>query len=145
MVQAAAEGVVDFSKTQFYDRRWRMYIERIFLYLQNKNRRGYLQVLHRANTALLGSGVVSAETFDNLKEIASDLYNKIVDTYYPSEAKEEEEVDVKAADVAKATNMWESVFGSLDDPEVVSRVQELSDKLLGLKANTFQPINMPKF
>lgn len=94
---------------------------------------------------LLSGGSLSAESFDSLKETASELYNKIVDTYYPSEAKPEEEVDIKASDVAKATNMWESVFGSLDDPEVTRRVQDLADKLSGLKADTFRPINVPVF
>lgn len=143
ITQAAAEGLIDFSKVQFYNRRWRMRLERLLLYLQNRNRREYLQVLHRAAVGLISSGTLSAESFGNLKETASDLYNKIVDTYYPSEARPEEEVDVKAADVEKATNMWEEVFGSLDDPEVTRRVQELADKLSGLKADSFRPINMP--
>ncbi len=121
-----------------------MYLERVLLYLQNKNRREYLQVLHRANMGLISSGAISSDSFDKLRESSVDIYNKIIDTYYPSEAKpEQEEVDVKAADVAQATNMWESVFGSLDDPEVTRRVQELADKLSGLRADTFRPISVP--
>lgn len=145
ITQAASEGLIDFSKVEFYGKRWRMRLERVLVYLQNKNRREYLQVLHRATIGLLSSGILTTESFDNLKESAADIYNRIVDTYYPSEAKPEEEADVKAADVERATNMWESVFGSLDDPEVTRRVQELADKLSGLKADTFKPINIPAF
>ena len=136
MVQAAAEKIIDFSKVEFGSKRWRMYLERLLVYLQAKNRREYLQVLHRTNTGLLGSGIISSESFDRLKEISSDLYNEIIDTYYPSEAKPKEH-DIKTADVEKATDMWESVFGDLSDPEVAQRVQELADRLSGIDPGSF--------
>jgi hypothetical protein len=138
MVQAAAEGVVDFSKVAFGSKRWRLYLEPRLLYLQNRNRREYLSVLHRTNSSLLGSGIVSAESFERLREASTDIYNEIVDTYYPSVAKpKKDEIEIKSSDIQKATEMWESAFGDLDDPEVSQRVQELADALLGLKPDTF--------
>ena len=138
MVQAAAEGVVDFSKVAFGSRRWRLYLEQRLLYLQNRNRREYLAILHRTNSALLGSGILSADSFEKLREAGADIYNEIIDTYYPSAAQpKKNEIEVKVTEVKKATEMWEDVFGSLSDPEVKQRVQELADALLGLKPDTF--------
>jgi hypothetical protein len=121
LVQAAAEGTIDFSEVRFGDWRWISKIRLLVGYLDNKNRREQLLVTHANNCGFVASGSLTSKSFESLKEANSDLHNKICNTYYPSSAKID---DMAEYEINKYQLMWEERFGRLDDPEVQQKIAD---------------------
>lgn len=127
MVQAAAEGIIDFSEMEFRGSRWSLRLSKLLGHLHDRNRREQLDILHRANSGFIASGILTSRSFDSLKEFGTRLYDEIVDTYYPSMPKTPV-IDPRSVEVAQT--MWEGVYGSLDDPEVMSRVEAEASRMM---------------
>jgi hypothetical protein len=142
IVQAAAEGAIDFSEMEIGSVRWRSKLRKILAYLQNKNHRECLLVKHGTTSSYIAGhmagGSLTQNTFQSLKEIASLLSEEIESSYYPSISEPQK---VSRKEIAEATKLWENRFGSLDDPEVQRKIQELSAQLASFTSQG--PTNLP--
>jgi hypothetical protein len=130
MVQAAAEGSIDFSKAELWGRRWNSKVYKILGYLYDRNSREQMQILHRQNVGYMASKSLTQESFDRISKLNSNLYDRIVDTYYPSVAQK----STQKSDIDKYTKLWEDQYGDMNDPEVKAKIEATARMLLGSAA-----------
>ena len=130
-MQAAAEGVIDFSQVVFWSRKWTARTSNLVAQLARKNRREVLLTKYSAYSSWLGLPAGGKEW---IKECAAVLYKweeSIRTVYDPAEVTNAATETAQAVEkVGLAKDAWEQEFGSLNDPVVQKRIEAMAAKLL---------------
>lgn len=125
MVQAAVEGVIDFSKARFSDYRWHRYVGQLLRGLQRRNNRELLFVQRDELLALVSGGNIEPDRVEDFNKRLSVMYFDIYETYYPHEHNKRQVVEQTMAQ--RDVDSWEEAFGDLSDKEVEANLQTFVD------------------
>lgn len=138
-IQAAVEGVVDFSQADPYDKHWYMYRQLVLAGLKKKKEIELSQldamtrwrwlVLHK----LYGDNL-SEETATSLTRPQKLAFEAL---YFPEDDAEEKALKTRVVSDMQA---WENQFGSLDDPEVQKKLASWVENMERLMEETNQAV-----
>jgi hypothetical protein len=134
MVQAAIEGVVDFSQAEVYSTRWHRRLGLLLSGLERQNRRELRQLLFDHAVSIYTSRKLQAEQADEIAQKVSDLYHDIQQTYYPQET--EARVQHEKAMVKQDVRNWETRFGKLNSAEAKEKMDAFVQGMERLRQET---------
>jgi len=134
MVQAAAEGIVDFRRTKAFDPKWHQYLHLILSGLARRNRRELRQLLFSQAVAVYTSRQLKAEQAEEVSQKVSDLYHDIQETYYPQD--KDLRVQHEKQLVRKDIRSWEARFGELGKEEVKKQIDDFAAAMEQLRQTT---------
>ena len=135
LVQAAVDGVVDFSQARLRDPAWWTRLRFLLNGLDQKNQRDRLQ-LHLANVrCLVSTERVASDDWRRQLQHMQELTDKYKATYFP-----DLKPVTKEAEAVELRDSWQEHFGNLNDPKVQSAI----DKLLAEWAAEDMKPELPK-
>jgi hypothetical protein len=120
MVQAAATGVVDFTRAAPDDRWWWRRLSWVLDHLETENRLRVLAARHAALCAALSSGP-EADAAGRLIDKVDQLTGALSDALLPWE--EGESKQRLARSVAGMSSSWRGIYGDRNDPAVAERIR----------------------
>lgn len=124
MAQAAAEGVIDFTQAIPSDTWWWTKVSLLIKTLESKNKRELLKLYIRASLSQLANARISQAGHDELAEgVNADIMaiRKLLQPW----VKELSPEDI----AAEASNMWQEMYGDLDDPETKDLIAKALEAL----------------
>lgn len=119
MVQAAAEGVVDFSRARVLDPQWWSRLHILLHGLAAKNNRHMLQMQYDYHLALLQVERLKAEAWGDHLERAVDTNDDMCDNYNGARNSKK---DRKKAVAVKLRDAWIAEFGDTQSAEVAASI-----------------------
>ena len=134
MVQAAVEGIVDFSKADVYDPRWHRYLQLILGGLERRNRRAMKKMAYEQTLTVYASRKLKAESLEEITQRITDLYYSIRETYYPTEKGKHVQLEQQA--VKQDIRGWEARFGDLSSAESKAKLDAFAKAMDQLRQET---------
>jgi hypothetical protein len=121
MIQADAEGVIDFKQARPFDLRWWQYLELMSEHLARKNRARLFESKLSQNLAVLDYGLGDA-SFDyhwNQANFIRAQIGEILAPWMELGPKEPEEI------AEQMTEQYKEEFGDPEDPEYDAKIEAL--------------------
>lgn len=134
MVQAAAEGVIDFSQARIGGIRWMRKINLLLDHVSRKNRREIELLAYQRYLVFLAARFQSKEVMESALESVFSIPAEIESTYYP----EGESIEKKqfGTMLREGKSAWEQNYGQLEDPEVQKKIAETVRGMEALRRQT---------
>lgn len=123
MIQAAAEKVIDFSQTAFYDYRWQIRTYMLLDWIQQKNRRESKIVQLQSWYGAIASPLVAADARNKVLEVCHELGDAIRASYLGQTAKTASEAREELA--KRDVSDWEQQYGNLKDADTQEKLAEV--------------------
>lgn len=143
-MQAAAEGLVDFSQLRFYDLKWTLRLSLLLRYLDRRNFRAQTVLDFQRYTAHT-SRPLTPEARQHMEELLDHYYDRFVSSYTPSQPEKPIVADEQQRQkVAAATASWEEAYGKLNDPATLAKIDAVVQGLEALRVQTAQAQLPPK-
>lgn len=121
MCQAAAEGVVDFTRGDPRSRFWWLDLTIRLDHLEGRNVDVIRRMNHEAAVALLSRSDLADDSMDKLREHAGSLVMRVKKSLFPW-VDFDETTDVKRA-IASMKAQWIAEWGDPDAPETIARIE----------------------
>jgi hypothetical protein len=134
MVQAAAEGLVDFSKSKHHNHKWHQHLSLILSGLERRNRRELKAHLFDQTVAVYTSRRIKAEAAEEIAQRIHDLYHDIRETYYPQD--KDQRVQQEKQAVRQDIRGWEARFGQMSAEETKKGIDEFAAAMERLRQDT---------
>lgn len=126
IVQAAARGIVDFSKYKPFDRHWWLRLSWLLNELESDNLRQILTVQHQQHCGAL-EYTAGRQAFDHHWQTSAKLLNQIIGLYFPWEAKDQHLT--KQEEYVSLRQQWINAFGDPADPETKAKIKRTCEFL----------------
>jgi hypothetical protein len=134
MVQAAIDGVIDYTEFDSHDAKSWIRLRILLAELHKRHVSKIWELSHRQQLSIMAHSGMKQESLDKAWDNASDMVDKISSIYFPWQDDDESQ-DRKSAD-ERMRDQWVAAWGDPDDPEVAARVRATED---WLKKNTAAP------
>lgn len=133
MVRAQARGVIDWAQhdpRSFADHQRARLLIREMVEEEKRELRKARFLSSLATKIAVGANLAAFgdEKFKEVQEQTIDALDALYDAYWPWEAQDRE--SRKKQEAATLIESWESRWGSLDDPSVQSKMQEVADAMM---------------
>lgn len=135
MVQAAAQGLIDFSQIDPRSTRDDFKVRVLLTEMQKQNEIRLYDMLHRQIVSQLGNSSFNGDSLKNVWGSANTIYDKSKDLEL-SWLKKTEKEKTKAEEAKKSgkyvglQESWSQAFGDLDDPLIKAQIEATSRWLL---------------
>lgn len=133
MIQAATEGIVDFTKMQVFDVFWLRQLKLLLAGLQRRNKREYHVFSQRHHASLLNLRLDS-EHAGSVQEKLIELGLDFEETYFPG-VRKERAISERAV-VRHQIGSWERRYGDLTSEETQARIERTAEALRRMTAQT---------
>ncbi len=133
MVQAAADGRIDFEAADFRDRRWwirtRWQLDR----MEDENVLKVVNLQHEQNLAVLSGGAVE-QTFEHHWKSANENVTSVYELYFPWLINEKEKR--RTSEAEKLRQMWIDAYGDPKDPKVKAKLEDAARLMRAKRAKS---------
>lgn len=131
MVQAAALGLVDFSKMEFFNQAWQTRLRLILDGLHTENRRRITEASLAYHTGLLALSRITQDSSNRVQERCQEDLRELINLLQPWEAKTKEESE--RDQVKTYRDRWQNRWGDMDSPEIQSKIAEVAEGLARMR------------
>lgn len=134
IVEAAAQGLIDFSRARFFDKAWGIRLGLILRGLHESRLREAQTAIHQHHLNLLTISRISDESADRLQAECSDDLHELLNRLQPWAAKTKE---AQERDQVKGLmTAWEQRWGDMNSPDVQARIDATAAALRAYAAQT---------
>jgi hypothetical protein len=128
IVQAAADGVIDFSKAKLLETRWWTRLALILQQMQVQQQREQLRDMMGHLSSCLSNSHLIFSGAKKMVETEQELFADLMETYNSSSRRERQN---RRRDAAKAAvDAWTNQFGDPNDPHIAAEIDAAAAGLL---------------
>lgn len=136
LVQAAVEGVLDFSQAQPFDPKWHRRVQLTLNALERANDRKLKELLLRRTELAVYMGNYEGDGRKEMADRADTLYYGIEETFYPNEQDARDDAEKSA--IRSDISAWEAQFGAMDDEKTKKKLTAFAAAMEKLREDTAQ-------
>jgi hypothetical protein len=137
MVQAAAAGVVDFSRADPDDPKWWRHLRLVLDQLERNHLKEYHRLYNERVISVLSRADLARESGEKLLEESDSRIDNIAKIMFPWA--DLDRTTIRQEQAKQLRELWESWFGKLDDPDTQRRIQVTADWLRNTAARRKTP------